>query len=217
MRILYVTLAVVVIDQLTKLLVKGFTLPIIDYYHAGLQLGQSIPVLGDFLRITYIENLGMAFGIDVGGRLFLIFFSFIASIGILYYLYHIRNESFLVRFPLAMILGGAIGNLIDRIFYGVFFGEAPLFYGKVVDFIDVDFFNIDFLGIHMTRWAIFNIADASVTVGIVMMLILHRKYTKVGESVVIPGRANESTAVTTSSQKNDHKPNDDVNSSMHSS
>jgi signal peptidase II len=187
-RILYVTLGIVVVDQITKLLVKGFSLPLLDFYVAGMQQGQSIPVIGNFLRITYIENLGMAFGIDVGGRLFLIFFSFAASIGILYYLYHVRNESFIVRLPLAMILGGAIGNLIDRIFYGVIFGEAPLFYGKVVDFIDVDFFNIDVLGFHISRWAIFNVADASVTVGIAIMLIFYRKFTKSEE----PGASGES-------------------------
>ncbi len=181
MRILYVTLGIVILDQITKLLVKGVSLPFLNFYFAGMQLGQSIPVIGNFLRLTYIENLGMAFGIDVGGRLFLIFFSFVASIGIFYYLFRVRNEAVIVRLPLAMILGGAIGNLIDRIFYGVIFGEAPLFYGKVVDFIDVDFFNINIFGYHMSRWAIFNVADASVTVGITIMLIFYRRFTKTEE------------------------------------
>ena len=142
------TLCVVILDQVTKLLVKGFTLPIFDYYHQGMQLGQSIPVIGDFLRLTFVENPGMAFGIEIGGRLFLTLFSLAASIGIFYYIYRLRKEPWIVRFTLALILGGAIGNLIDRIFYGVVFGEAPLFYGKVVDFIDMDFFQIDFLAIH---------------------------------------------------------------------
>ena len=65
-----------------------------------------------------------------------------------------------------MILGGAVGNMIDRMFYGVLYGEAPLFYGKVVDFFDVDFPDIDLLGYQLTRWPVFNIADASVTVGV---------------------------------------------------
>ena len=181
MRALYVTLCVVVLDQVTKLLVKGFTFPISDYYHQGMQLGQSIPVLGDFLRITFVENPGMAFGIDIGGRLFLTLFSFVASIGILYYIYHLRTEPFIVRFTLAMILGGAIGNLIDRVFYGVIFGEAHLFYGKVVDFIDMDFFHIDFLAIHINRFAVFNVADASVSTGIVLMLLFYRKFSKIEE------------------------------------
>ena len=164
MRVLYVTGVIVILDQVTKLLVKGFTVPFLDFYHSGMQLGASVPILGDFLRLTFIENPGMAFGIDIGGRLFLTIFSVIASIGILVYLYRIREESLAVRVPLAMILGGAIGNLIDRIFYGVIFGEGSLFFGKVVDFIDVDFFNIDFVSFHISRWPVFNIADASVSV-----------------------------------------------------
>jgi signal peptidase II len=185
LRVLFVTLAIVLLDQITKLLVKGFTLPIFDLYHAGMQLGQSIPVIGDFLRLTFVENPGMAFGIDIGGRLFLTIFSLIATIGIFYYIYRVRNEAFIVRLTLAMILGGAIGNLIDRSLYGVVFGEAPLFYGKVVDFIDMDFFHINFLGIHMDRFAVFNVADASVSTGIFLMLLFHKKFTDVDKPAVV--------------------------------
>jgi signal peptidase II len=123
----------------------------------------------------------MAFGIEIGGRLFLTVFSFLASIGIFYYIYHLRKEPLIVRLTLAMILGGAIGNLIDRIFYGVIFGEAPLFYGKVVDFIDMDFFHIDVLVFHINRFAIFNVADASVSTGIVLMLLFYKKFSKLDE------------------------------------
>jgi signal peptidase II len=172
---------IVVLDQLTKLLVKGFLIPFFHYYHAGMQLGTSIPVVGDFLRLTFIENPGMAFGIDVGGRLFLTVFSIAASIGIFYYLFKIRSEAFVIRLSLAMILGGAIGNLIDRVFYGVIFGEGTLFYGKVVDFLDVDFFNISFMNFHMSRWPVFNVADASVSIGVLMMLAFHRRFTKIEE------------------------------------
>jgi signal peptidase II len=147
-----------------------------------MQLGQSIPVIGDFLRLTFVENPGMAFGIEIGGRLFLTLFSFAASIGIFYYIFHLRKEPFIVRFTLAMILGGAIGNLIDRIFYGVIFGEGPLFYGKVVDFIDMDFIHIDIFGYHMNRFAVFNVADASVSTGIVLMLLFYRKFATIEES-----------------------------------
>jgi signal peptidase II len=176
-RILYVTAALVLLDQVTKLLVKGFTLPLLGWYHEGMYLGQSIPLIGDFLRLTFIENPGMAFGIEVGGRLFITLFSVLASIGIGYYLYRIRNEALVVRLSLALILAGALGNLIDRVFYGVIFGEAPLFYGKVVDFIDVDFFNINLLGVHMSRWAVFNVADSCVSIGVVLMLLFHKKFT----------------------------------------
>src|SRR5208283_62256 len=151
----------------------------------GLLLGSSHSVIGDFLRITYIENPGMAFGIDIGGKLFFSLFSIVASIGILLYLYKARNENFLFRVSLALILGGAVGNLIDRVFYGVLFNDGGLFYGKVVDFIDADFFNVNLFGYHLTRWPVFNIADASVTCGVILMLFAHRR--KVEESAVSMG------------------------------
>lgn len=213
MRVLYVTLGIVFLDQVTKLLVKGFTLPIFNYYHQGMQLGQSIPVIGDFLRLTFIENPGMAFGIEIGGRLFLTLFSFVASVGIFYYIYRLREEPFIVRLTLAMILGGAIGNLIDRIFYGVIFGEAPLFYGKVVDFIDMDFFHIDFLSIHMNRFAVFNVADASVSIGIVLMLLFYRKFSRVEELVSEKIDAEQTSANQNSSISNVNEPKNDVQSS----
>lgn len=178
MRITYVTLIIVLLDQAIKLLVKGFSIPFLNIYHSGLVIGSSYPILGNFLRLTFIENPGMAFGIDIGGKFFLTIFSIAASIGIFLYLYKIREEAFVIRFSLAMILGGAIGNLIDRVFYGVIFGEGPLFYGKVVDFVDVDFFNLDFLGFHMSRWPVFNLADATVSIGVLLLLVFHRRFTE---------------------------------------
>jgi signal peptidase II len=186
MRVLWVTAIIVVLDQIAKLLVKGFSIPFLDFYHFGVPLGSSHAILGDFLRLTYIENPGMAFGIDIGGKLFLTLFSIVASVGIFYYLYTIRNESLVIRLSLAMILGGAIGNLIDRVFYGVFFGEGPLFYGKVVDFVDVDFFNVDILGLHISRWPVFNVADASVSVGVLLLLIFHRRFTHEEQAAFAP-------------------------------
>lgn len=178
MRVLYLTGIVVLVDQVAKLFIKGFDLPILNLYHAGIALGASYPIFGDFLRLTFIENPGMAFGIDVGGKLFLTIFSIFASVGIFIYLYKIRSEAFVIRLALALILGGAIGNLIDRVFYGVIFGEGSLFYGKVVDFIDVDFFNLDVLGFHLNRFPVFNLADSSVSIGVVMLLIFHRRFTE---------------------------------------
>jgi signal peptidase II len=173
-RILNLSFAIVFADQITKLFVKGFSIPFLGIHVQGLELGSSFPIIGDYLRLTYIENPGMAFGIDIGGKLFFSIFSILASIGILVYLYKSRHENFPYRLSLAMILGGAIGNLIDRVFYGVLFNESPLFYGKVVDFIDTDFFNINIFGYHMTRWPVFNIADASVTCGVILLLFSHR-------------------------------------------
>jgi len=132
--------------------------------------GSSIPILGDFFRLTYIENPGMAFGIDMGGKLFFSLFSLVASGAILLYLYHSRTAGLGFRVALALILGGAVGNLIDRVFYGVLFGGGPLFYGKVVDFFDLEFFDVNVFGYAMSRWPVFNIADACVTIGVVLLL-----------------------------------------------
>jgi signal peptidase II len=178
MRVLYLTGLIVVIDQASKLLVKGFDLPIIGHWD-GMVLGSSLSIIGNFFKLTFIENPGMAFGIDIGGKLYLTVFSTLASIGIVYYLFKIREEALIIRISLAMILGGAIGNLIDRLFYAVIFENGPLLYGKVVDFFDVDFFNVNFAGFHISRWPIFNVADAAVSVGVVMLLIFHRKFTAV--------------------------------------
>lgn len=174
MRVLILSTAIVLADQITKLLVKGFSIPLLGISVRGMQYGVSKPVIGDFVRLTYIENPGMAFGIDLGGKWFFSVFSIVASVAILVYLYRAREESLGFRISLALILGGALGNLIDRVFYGVFFSEGPLFYGKVVDFFDVDFFNISVFGYHLSRWPVFNIADAAVTIGVFLLLIFHR-------------------------------------------
>lgn len=142
--------------------------------------GQKIPVIGDFFRITFIENPGLAFGIDIDSniKLWISLFSLIASIGLIIYLYTVRNENFGFRLALALILGGAIGNFIDRASYGIIYDYAPLFYGKVVDFLDFDFFNLTLFGKSYDRFAIFNIADSSVTIGIFLLLFLYRNHSK---------------------------------------
>jgi signal peptidase II len=142
MWVLVFTLLVVVLDQMTKLAVKA------RFYR-----GESIEIFGDTLRFTYIENPGMAFGIRFGSPLFFTVFATLASAIILIYLYRMRRERFQSRFSLALILGGAIGNLIDRFAYG-----------KVIDFIDV--------GVESTRWPVFNIADSAVTVGMIILVSL---------------------------------------------
>jgi signal peptidase II len=172
LRALWITFAIVVIDQVSKMLVKGISIPLLGLHIQGMRYGSSIPVFGDFFRLTYIENPGMAFGFDPGGKLFFSLFSIALSIGILYYLYHARNDWWGMRVALALILGGAIGNMIDRTFYSVIFEDGPLFHGKVVDFFDVDFFNIEIFGYALTRWPVFNVADAAVTTGIVMLLFV---------------------------------------------
>ena len=76
-----------------------------------------------------------------------------------------------MRLPLAFILGGAVGNMIDRTFYGVIYNYSSIFQGSVVDFIDIDFIDINLFGLELNRWWIFNIADASVTIGIFVIIL----------------------------------------------
>jgi len=177
LKILFLSLFIVVVDQVTKLLVKGFSIPFLNFNYDGMYYGQSIPIINDFFRLTYIENPGMAFGFDPGEnfKLAISLFSLIASIGLVFYLYMIRDKSISLRLSIAFILGGAIGNLIDRTLYGVIFGYAPLFYGRVVDFFDFDFFNFTIFGVSYDRWPIFNIADAAVTIGVLILVIFYKK------------------------------------------
>ena len=180
MKILYLSLFIVITDQISKIWVKGFQIPFLNFKHEGMYIGQKIPVIGDFFRITFIENPGLAFGIDIDATLKLIIsvFSLVASIGLVIYLYVVRNEKLGFRISLALILGGAIGNFIDRAFYGIIYDYAPLFYGKVVDFLDFDFFNLTLFGRSYDRFAIFNIADSAVTIGIFLLLFLHKSHEK---------------------------------------
>ncbi len=177
MRVLLVSVIIVIIDQATKLFVKGFSIPFLHFKYAGMYEGERIPVIGNFFRITFIENPGMAFGFDPGidFKLWISVFSLAASIGLIIYLYFVRNQRLSLRIALAFILGGAVGNLIDRMFYGIFYGYAPIFYGRVVDFFDVDFFDFSIFGRSYDRWPIFNIADAAVTIGVLILIIFYKK------------------------------------------
>jgi signal peptidase II len=178
LRILYLTLAVILADQISKFYIKGITIPALNIKFEGMYLGESISVIGDFFRITFTENPGMAFGFDPGSdfKLFISVFSLVASIGLLVYLYTIRKKSLSLKIAIALILGGAVGNVIDRMFYGIIFDYAPLFYGKVVDFFDFDFFNFSIFGRSYDRWPIFNIADAAVSVGVLILLFFDKHH-----------------------------------------
>lgn len=152
-------LFVVILDQLTKFLVVS-----------SMDLYESIPVIGDFLRFTYIRNPGGAFGLRWGH---VAVYYVAAGIVIIWIVWQILKEGYTRRlsiWALALILSGALGNLIDRVLLG-----------EVVDFIDCEFFdiavpafNIGILnhpGLEMDRWPTFNIADSAVTVGVVVLLI----------------------------------------------
>ena len=143
MRILWYSAAVVVLDQLSKFLVRH-----------NMELHTSTPVVGNLLKLTYLENSGIIFGLGVGTALPLFTGLSLLATGIIcYYLYRERAGHPAIRASLALVLGGAIGNLVDR-----------LMFGRVVDFIDV--------GIGAYRWYVFNVADSAVSIGVVLYLII---------------------------------------------
>ncbi len=205
MKVLWVTFSVIIADQLSKLYIKGIHIPFLNIKFTGMYPGESIPVIGNFFKITFIENPGMAFGFDPGSayKFWVSLFSLAASIGLFIYLFSARKKSLSLRIAIAMILGGAIGNLIDRALYGIFFHYAPLFYGKVVDFLDFDFFDFSILGRNYDRWPIFNLADASVTVGVLILLFFYKQVKKEDESVPVIEGKNDFTSDGYSSETNE--------------
>ena len=155
----------VVLDQVTKVLVK-----------TSMILGESHPMIGSIVNLTFVENPGMAFGISWGdGKLILTLLTIVIAGVLVWYLRQIANGHWAPRLAVTLILAGAVGNLIDRALYGVIFGEAPLFYGRVVDFIQVDIPDITWLGDVHTHFPVFNIADSCVTVGVLLLLLTGNK------------------------------------------
>mgnify|MGYP006282295939 CR=1 FL=1 len=147
---------VLVLDRLTKRW-------IVD----NLTLHEIIPVWGDFFRLTYTHNYGAAFGIDVGqySRVFFLTLAVLA-LGVLMYLYVYTPLSRRLRlWALALVAGGAVGNIIDRV----------RFEAGVVDFLDV--------GVGSFRWPVFNVADMAVSVGAVLLMItFYREETRSEEA-----------------------------------
>lgn len=181
----FVALLLIIADQITKLYFKGFSF--LGINHIGYNYGEQVSVINDVLFWTYIENPGMAFGIEFGwGKIFLSLFSIIAGAGLGYLIYRIRHNDSIIKTGFTLIFAGAVGNLIDRVFYGVFFGEAPLFYGRVVDFIQVNIPDIEFLG--WTHFPVFNIADSCVTIGVVVLILFHNRLPEWND--VFPSKAN---------------------------
>jgi len=172
-KIIFLTLLLFLIDQLSKLFVRGFSLPLLNINHNGFNLGETKPVINNFLHITLVENPGIAFGIVPGDFLkdFILILTIVLCLGFFGYLILARNADFKVRFSVGLILAGAAGNLFDRIFYGYFYNYAPLFQGNVVDFIDVKFFK-SFLFGHIPGNYVFNFADLSITMGVFMIIYL---------------------------------------------
>ena len=184
-----VILLILIIDQIIKIWVK-----------THFALGGDYQVTSWF-HIRFIENPGMAMGIEVFGKLFLTVFRIVASIAIVYYIYQLIRNKFKFGYIVlvSMIFAGAVGNIIDSVFYGVIFsGSTPMhiatlfppeggygtwLHGEVVDMFYFPLFTftwpswIPWIGgseFEFFRY-IFNLADASISVGIIVLLLFFRK------------------------------------------
>jgi len=144
-----ITLLAVAVDQISKTAVARSFSP-----------GEWTPVLGDFFRLTLVLNPGGVFGTRLGSSNFYTFISVLAIGVTLWFFFKSKTDGVIFRTGLSLILGGAIGNLIDRFRFG-----------EVVDFLDFDFFNINLPGFYLDRWPVFNLADSFVLVGMVLIVI----------------------------------------------
>ncbi|MBO5297292.1 MAG: lipoprotein signal peptidase [Candidatus Homeothermus sp.] len=186
-----IILGVLIIDQIVKIWVK-----------TNMYLGQEF-VITDWFRIYFIENNGMAFGMELGSKLFLTMFRIVAVGLLIYYICRIKNRTDIKTGYIvccALITAGAAGNIIDSVFYGMIFnnpyppevavmfppegGYAPVFHGRVVDMLYFPLFSfywpdwVPFVGgdYFLFFQPIFNIADAAITVGILVLIIFYSKY-----------------------------------------
>ena len=191
-RPLIIIFIVLLLDQLLKFWVK-----------LNMTIGESFPVLGDWFQIYFIENNGMAFGWELGaqwGKLALSVFRIIAVALLFYFIYYLNKKK--VKFgPLlgvSLITAGALGNIIDGMFYGMIFGEssfmqvATLFpegggysgflQGKVVDMFYFPLFTfpewVPFFGGQIFFSPIFNIADSAITIGFLYLIIFQWNFLK---------------------------------------
>ena len=188
-------LIVILIDQASKLLVYN-----------NMYLHEEIYVLGDWFRIHYLLNPGMAFGIrweNEFGKLALTVFRIAAMFGIGYYLWKmaVRNAHTGFLWCMGLILGGAVGNVVDSTFYGVLLNNAPAksptpwFHGQVIDMLYFPIFDfvwpewVPFLGGQYFEFfsPVFNIADSSIFIGVVIILFMQRRFFKEkSDETIIP-------------------------------
>jgi len=183
-RFFLLTLALIALDQGVKLAVHKYMAP----GFAG-----QISVVGNWLKLHYVLNPGMAFGMQLGyeyGKLLLSVFRLFAMVGIGYYLVYLaqRGAPDGLLWAMAMILAGAVGNVIDSTFYGVLLGNAPYgsptpwFHGQVIDMIFVDVWE-GFIPDWVPVWGgqyystpIFNIADSCIFIGVCLILFFQRRF-----------------------------------------
>lgn len=157
-KIFFITIiSIVILDKITKWLVKN------SFY-----LGQSREVIGNFFRLTYIENTGIAFGIlSDWEHPFKTAILLLLSLLALYFIITIYIKSVrktIIQVCFGLILGGAFGNIFDR-----------LAFGKVVDFFD--------FGIKNYRWPFFNIADSAITIGVTILIIFSIFFERKGVNI----------------------------------
>jgi len=173
LKIIFLSLILFLIDQISKIIVRGFSFPLFDINLNGFYPGESKPLISNILHITLVENPGIAFGIDPGESLrdLILVITIVTCIGFFVYLLFAKNADIKVRVAIALILGGAAGNLFDRIFYGIIYNYAPLFQGNVVDFLDVRFFRF-FLFDNIHGNYVFNFADVSILSGVFLLIYL---------------------------------------------
>ncbi len=174
MRLFWIAAGILVLDQVTKVIVR-------------LNMNQgylgAIDLVGDWLKFTYTENPGMAFGINFGPPGLITGFSIVAAVMIGIYLFRIRGGYMPYTASLACILGGATGNIVDRLFYGMIFGYGPFFQGRVVDFIHFDIWygllpaSIPLIGgSYFSFFPIFNVADIAIVGGVAGILLFQKRF-----------------------------------------
>jgi signal peptidase II len=179
------TFLIILMDQAVKMLV---------YFNMDMGIVGQISVLGEWFKLHYTINPGMAFGMQIAsyhGKLILTLFRLLAMGGIAYYMYLlIRKEVHPgLIWCVALILGGAIGNVIDSTFYGVLLHNAPSgsstpwFHGQVIDMFYFDIWEgriADWVplfgGDYMALWPIFNVADASIFIGVTVILFRQKAF-----------------------------------------
>ena len=199
-------LFIITLDQLSKYLV-----------HTYMQLGSAgeIPIFGQWAKLTYTLNPGMAFGAQLPapyGKLVLTAFRSVAVVGLVYYIVRLCRQRVAAGYIacMALILGGALGNLIDSIFYGVIYDNAPVgsptrwFYGQVIDMIYVPLYVGYFPkswpligGSYSGGFPIFNIADSSIFIGVALILLNQSRFFNESQSVSAPNESQPRVATDT--------------------
>ena len=164
----------VVIDQIIKYLVK-----------TNMDLGEQIYLIGEWCRLCFVENEGMAFGMSFGGgvgKFLLSLFRICLSIALIWWIRSLirkGNTPTGVLVGLTMITAGAIGNIIDCLFYGLIWDYAPFMFGKVVDMF---YFPLIRSGEKVIFFSpVFNFADSCVTVGAFYLLLFQWRFFSGGD------------------------------------